>query len=75
MPLADRYQLTPQGQTRLLAWLRNERPRDERALHRQAFDHYVQRLAARTPQPDPPDEAAALHHLRALRELNRDYMR
>lgn len=78
VPLAshtERYQLTPPCQAALLARLRHERPRDERALHRQAFDYYVQRLSARAPQPDPLDEAAALHHLRALRELNRDYMR
>jgi CHAT domain-containing protein/tetratricopeptide (TPR) repeat protein len=65
-----RFRLSPPAQAALLERLRRERPRDEPALHRRAFDYYQRRLAA-----DPFDEAAALHHLRTLRELNLDYMR
>src|SRR5262245_33701869 len=56
-PEADRYQIMPQAQAALLAQLRRERPGDERALHRQAFDLYIKRLAAGDTQPDLPDVA------------------
>lgn len=78
-PLADPpgcFRLRAGRRAALLADLRRARPRDEPALHRRAFDHFLRRLA------DAPDarqidrlQDACVHHLRALRDLNLDYMR
>ncbi len=75
-PAAGVYRLEPVALPALLDELRRSRPRDEHELHRLAFDHYLERLREGVPWIHPAiDQAACIHHLRNLRDLNLNYMR
>lgn len=68
------YRFQPAMRIRLLQELRQYRPQEELLLHQRAFDHFLARL--QRPEAVPLYvEAACLHHLNALHELNLDYMR
>lgn len=70
-----RYELLPAERQAMLRRLREERPRDEIAMHARALHHYAQRLrllSGRSAHPE--DEHELVYHLGALHDLFIEYM-
>src|SRR6188768_1725200 len=69
-PVADspgRFHLQPEPRDAALARLRAERPADEVALHRRAFEYLLARVHDGSPeQRAPADEDDCLYHLDRL---------
>lgn len=74
LPMTNNFRLQPADLPLLLNELRRRSPQSEQALHRRAFHHYVERLREPAPQQYDLVEAACMHHLCRLRDLNLDYM-
>ncbi len=63
------YCLQPLWGDDILSRLRAERPHDELALHTRAFEHFLQRMAARQEAQQLSVEDACFYHLDRLSEL------
>ncbi|MDZ4718998.1 MAG: CHAT domain-containing tetratricopeptide repeat protein [Roseiflexaceae bacterium] len=78
-PLLGIYRFQPDTYMALLQDLRQRAPQQELPLHQRAFQHFLARLRAFSPASSTAAhayvEAACIHHLWAIHELNLDYMR